>query len=92
MNLMQLLKELILLLVATNVIWFLLPRWIRKIIKGTGKLVYKSCRFTTLYAKRHYKTYYKQDKKAAPVQVEQPTNVIKIIYPDGTIKKYPKAK
>ena len=92
MNLWQLMKEIILLLVATHIVWFLLPRWIKKSIKGITRLVYKSGKATTLYAKKHYKTYYKQNKKTIPAAKEQPSNVITITYPDGTVKKYPKAK
>ena len=46
----------------------------------------------TLYAKKHYKEYYKQNKKTIPTAKEQPSNVITITYPNGTVKKYPKAK
>ena len=92
MNLWQLIKELILLLVATHVIWFLLPRWTKRSIKGITKLVYKGSRNITLYAKKHYKEYYKQNKKAIPLRKEQPSNIITITYPDGTVKRFRKAK
>ena len=92
MHLGQLIKEIIILLVATHVIWFLLPRWVKKSIKGITRLVYKGSKSITLYAKKHYKEYYKQNKKTIPTAKEQPSNVITITYPNGTVKKYPKAK
>lgn len=88
----ELLKETIVLLVTVNVIWFLIPRWIRNGIKRFNKLVYKGGRGMTRYAKKHYRTYYKQHKKATPKVQEQPSNIVTIIYPNGTIKQYPRAK
>ena len=92
MHLGQLMKEIILLLMATHIIWFLLPRWVKKSITGITRLVYKSSKSITLYVKRHYKEYYKQNKKVIPPRKERPSNVITITYPNGTVKKYPKAK
>ncbi len=92
MHLGQLLKETILLLIATNVIYLLLPRWLKRTLKGITRLVSMCFKEVTQYAERAFREYYKQDKKAVPKSKEQPLNVITITYPDGRVKSYPKAK
>lgn len=92
MHLSQLLKETIILLIAVNVIWLLLPRWTKRTIKGVTRLVRAIFKEVDVYAKRAFKSLNKQNKKAIHKVQEQPSNVITITYPNGIIKKYPKAK
>lgn len=92
MHLGQLLKETILLLIATNVIYLLLPSWLKRTLKLVTRLVSMCFKEVTQYAERAFREYYKQDKKAVPKSKEQPLNVITITYPDGRVKSYPKAK
>ena len=91
-NLGELLKETILLLITLNVIYFLLPRWTKRLIKGFTKFISRRVKEVTLYAKKHSKNYYKQHKKATLKSIEQPLNVITITYPNGRVKRYPTAK
>lgn len=91
-NIGQLLKETILLLITMNVIYFLLPRWLKRTLKGITRFVSRRVKEVILYAKKHSNNYYKQRKKATLKSIEQPSNVITITYPDGRVKTYPKAK
>lgn len=93
MHLRQLLKETILLLIATNVIYLLLPRWLKRTLKLVTRLVSMCFKEVTQYAEKAFRDYYKQNKKAIPKSKEQPlSNVITITYPSGKIKEYRKAK
>lgn len=92
MHLGQLLKETIILLISMNVIWLLIPRWIKRTIKGVTRLVWAIFKEVDIYAKRAFKSLNKKNKKAIPKVQEQPLNVITVTYPNGNIKKYPKAK
>ncbi len=92
MHLGQLLKETILLLITMKVIYFLLPRWLKRTLKGITRLVSMCFKEVTHYAERAFRDYYKQNKKAVTKSKEQPLNVITITYPDGRVKSYPKAK
>lgn len=88
----EIFKEILVLLIATNIIWFLTPRWIRNSIKRVTKLIYRGGKYSTTYAKERLKEHYKQYKKATPKEMEQPKNVITITYPNGNKKTYRKAK
>lgn len=93
MHLGQLLKETILLLITMKVIYFLLPRWLKRTLKGITRLVSMCFKEVTHYAERAFRDYYKQNKKAVPKSKEQPlSNVITITYPDNKVKEYRKAK
>ena len=93
MHLGQLLKETILLLITMKVIYFLLPKWLKRTIRGITRLVSMCFKEVTQYADKAFRDYYKQNKKAIPKSKEQPlSNVITITYPSGKIKEYRKAK
>ena len=93
MHLGQLLKETILFLITMKVIFLLLPRWLKRTLKGITRLVSMCFKEVTHYAERAFRDYYKQNKKAIPKKSkEQPSNVITITYPNGKVKEYRKAK
>lgn len=92
MKLGQLLKETILFLITTKVIFLLLPKWLKMTIRGITRLVIMCFKEVTHYAERAFRDYYKQNKKAIPKSKEQPLNVITITYPNGKVKEYRKAK
>ena len=92
MHLGQLLKETLVLLITMKVIYFLLPKWIKRTIRGITRLVSMCFKEVTHYAEKAFRDYYKQNKKAIPKAQEQPLNVITITYPDNKVKEYRKAK
>lgn len=91
-NIGQLFKETILLLISMNLIYFLLPQWTKRLIKGVAKFIGRRVKEVTIYTKKCYRKAYKQRKKATLKSIEQPSNVVTIIYPGGRVKTYPKAK
>lgn len=91
-NIGQLFKETILLLISMNLIYLLLPRWTKRLIKGVTKFIGRRVKEVTIYTKKCYRKAYKQRKKATLKSIEQPLNVITITYPNGRVKRYPTAK
>ena len=91
-NIGQLFKETILLLITMQVIYFLLPRWTKRLIKGVTKFIGRRVKEVTIYTKKCYRKAYKQRKKATLKSIEQPSNIITITYPNGRVKRYPTAK
>lgn len=81
------LKELLIFLVMMQVVYLLIPRPLKSIIRGCTKCLGRGIKGITRYAKTHI-NYLNKDKKVTPVSVEQPSNVIKVIYPNRRVKKY----
>ncbi|MGN9160054.1 hypothetical protein [Clostridium sulfidigenes] len=81
------LKELLIFLAMVQVVYFLIPRSLKMIIKGIAKCLGRGLKGITRYAKSHI-YYLNKEKKVTPVQMEQPSNVIKVIYPNHKVKKY----
>ena len=87
----EVLKEILIFLVMGQVVYFLIPKPLKKIIRGLTKCLSRVVKGITRYANTHI-NYLKQRKKVTPVQVEQPhENIIKVIYPNRRVKKYYKA-
>lgn len=87
----EVLKEILIFLVMVQVVYFLIPRPLKKMIKVLTKCLSRGIKGITRYANMHI-NYLKQRKKVTPVQMEQPhESVIKVIYPNRRVKKYYKA-
>ncbi len=84
------LKELLIFLAMWQVVYFLIPRPLKRVIRGCTKCLGRGIKGITRYAKTHI-NYLNKEKKVTPVSVEQPSNVIKVIYPNHKVKKYYKA-
>lgn len=85
----EVLKELLIFLVMVQVVWFLVPRSLKKLILGTIKVLSKGYKGTSYHVKECVNKNLKQRKKVTPVDLEQPHgNVIKVIYPNRCVKKY----
>lgn len=86
----EVLKELLIFLVMVQVVYFLIPRPLKRVIRSCTKYLGRGLKGITRYAKMHI-NYLNKDKKVTPVRMEQPSNVIKVIYPNRRVKKYYKA-
>lgn len=78
----DILKELLIVLVITRVVWFLVPRPFKKMLKGVTKSIGK----LNYHVRKRVHTYYRQKEKAAIIK--QPSNVIKVQFPNGQTRKY----
>ncbi len=83
----EVLKELLIFLVMVQVVYLLIPRPLKSVIGGCTKCLGRGIKGITRYAKTHI-YYLNKEKKATPIPVEQPSNVIKVIYPNHKVKKY----
>lgn len=87
----EVLKELLIFLVMMQVVYFLIPRSLKKIVKGCTRVLYKGLKGIIRYTSKCIVNCINKDKKVTPVGMEQPSNVIKVIYPNHKVKKYYKA-
>jgi len=82
------LKELLIFLAMVQVVYFLIPRPLKKIVRGCTKCLCKGLKGITCYTSKCIVNSINKEKKVTPVSVEQPSNVIKVIYPNRRVKKY----
>lgn len=83
------LKELLIFLAMWQVVYFLIPRPLKRIVKGCTKCLWKGLKGITRYTSKCIVNCINKEKKVTPVSVEQPhESVIKVIYPNRRVKKY----
>lgn len=84
-------KEILIFLVMIQVSYFLIPRALKSLLKGTMRALYNGSRGITRYSKKRVRRYLRQREKAAIMQQhKQPlnNNVITVKYPNGKVRRY----
>lgn len=81
-------QEVLFLLIAMRIVWFMVPRPIKNVLRRITRSLYQVNKNYHSHANRHVRTYYKQREKAAVNEQPLSNNIITVKYPNGKIRKY----